>query len=98
MKSERGTESDGSAPVAYVDAVSLALHEAGRFTWDEFRERLIAAISRWEQGREPGEPYSYYARWLEALEELLSQKQLCSTSQLDARASQLAARPHGHDH
>jgi nitrile hydratase accessory protein len=81
-----------------VFGLALVLHEAGRFEWDEFRERLIAAIARWEQRREPDEAYSYYARWLEALEQLLAEKELCSTAQLDDRARELAARPHGHDH
>lgn len=82
-----------------VFGVTLALHEQGRFVWDEFRDRLIAAIARADGTVAQGEPApSYWACWLTALEGLLEAKGLCSDAALDARAKTLAARPAGHDH
>jgi len=77
--------------------LTMALHRAGVFRWDEFREHLIAAIGEWE--REPGaSAWRYYERWQVALERLLAAKKLCSPVDLDGRTRALAARPAGHDH
>jgi nitrile hydratase accessory protein len=79
--------------------LTMALHEAGLFEWEEFRQRLIAAIARWESrdgGRES--EWSYYGCWLEAFESLLVEKGLCSRESVRERVSTLAARPKGHDH
>lgn len=78
--------------------IAVALWEQGRFAWDEFRAHLIAEIADWERAHPGGEGYRYYARWLAALERLLDDKKLCRTGDLAARARELAARPHGHDH
>jgi nitrile hydratase accessory protein len=77
--------------------LTMALHQAGVFEWEEFRERLIAAIAEWERRPERGE-WRYYERWQAALERLLAAKQLCSPGDLDRRTHALAARPAGHDH
>ena len=80
-----------------VFGVTLALHEAGLFQWEEFRGRLIAKIARWE--REHGDAgWSYYLCWLAAFEELLVAKGFCGPTEIDARELALAARPAGHDH
>ena len=76
-----------------VFGLTMALHEAGAFEWEEFRQRLIAEIAASEH-RE----WSYYACWLRAFEGLLDAKRLCVQDAVDARARELAARPHGHDH
>jgi nitrile hydratase accessory protein len=78
-----------------VFGITLALHEAGVFPWDEFRRRLIAEIAEHERGAAGG---SYWVCWLAALEELLAAKGLCRTPEVDARARALGARPAGHDH
>ena len=44
--------------------MAVALYEAGRFEWNDFRERLIEEIAR-----APDAPY--YACWTAALERLL---------------------------
>ena len=78
--------------------LTMALFEAGAFAWQEFRERLIAEIARWEP--EVGardEAWSYWARWLAAFERLVADKGLCAPADLEARVAALAARPHGHD-
>jgi nitrile hydratase accessory protein len=72
--------------------MAVSLREQGLFSWDEFREQLIAEIVTAEAG------YRYYDRWLAALEKLLSEKGVCPKADLDERASAYAARPHGHDH
>src|SRR5438093_13540266 len=78
--------------------LTMALHEAGLFGWDEFRARLIAEIAVWEQNHGGADSEShYYARWLAAFERLLAEKGLCPEAEVEARASVLAARPPGHD-
>jgi len=79
-----------------VFGVTLALHEQGQFTWDEFRDRLIAAIARADAVRDM--PPRYWACWLSALEALLDAKGLCGGDAVSALAAALAARPAGHDH
>jgi len=81
-----------------IFGLTLALHEQGRFQWQEFRERLIAAIAGAEASLGPGQAFHYYACWLEALQGLVDAKGLCDAGSLAARESAFAARPHGHDH
>ena len=79
--------------------IAVGLHERGVFEWQEFRELLIDEIRAWERAHPDGDgDYSYYARWLAALERLLARKGLCSEAELEARRSTFGARPPGHDH
>jgi nitrile hydratase accessory protein len=79
--------------------LTMALHEAGQFEWEEFRTRLIAEIGAWEaQSGGVEHPERYYARWLAAFERLLVEKGLCPAVEIESRWRELAARPHGHDH
>ncbi len=78
--------------------MAVTLHERGLFEWEEFRRRLIREIGAWERAHPEDAEWSYYARWLAALEALLAEKGICPGPELDRRASELAARPHGHDH
>jgi nitrile hydratase accessory protein len=80
-----------------IFGVTLALHEAGVFGWEEFRQRLIAEIAERERGHGAA-GWSYWVCWLAALEGLLAAKKLCDAPELDARVRALAARPAGHDH
>ena len=75
-----------------IFGVTLALLDAGRFTWDEFRARLIAALARSPDGEK------YYDSWTVALEELLVAKEICTPAEIAARERVLAVRPPGHDH
>ena len=45
-----------------VFGITMALHQAGCFEWDEFRQVLIAEIKRWEResDQRPDEAWSYY--------------------------------------
>lgn len=81
-----------------VFGVTIALHRAGLFEWDEFRRLLIAEIAAWEQRGRPPEEWSYYERWQAALERLLVRRGLCAPGELAERVGALAARPAGHDH
>jgi nitrile hydratase accessory protein len=78
--------------------VTIALHQDGLFTWDEFKERLIAAIARWEVAHSDGEGYRYYTCWLDALQTLLDERQVLPDADVQRRAADLAARSPGHDH
>ncbi len=78
--------------------LTMSLHRAGLFEWEEFRQRLIAAIARWESGGSAAGAWSYYRCWHAALEDLLTAKGLCGATDVAARVEQLAARPDGHDH
>jgi nitrile hydratase accessory protein len=78
--------------------VALALHDAGRIDWEDFRQSLIGEISAWEAAHPSGAGWSYYECWLRALEQVVSRKGLVGAGDLQARAAVLAARPAGHDH
>ena len=81
-----------------VFGITLALVEDGVFGWREFQAELIAEIAAWERRAEDGAVYCYYERWQAALESLLASRRICSGAEIGARAGELGARPHGHDH
>ncbi len=78
-------------------SVAMVLHDRGVFSdWEEFRSRLIAEIADWER-RNQGEVegWSYYERWLAALEKLVVEKGILSRQEIDARAGE-CAKDKGH--
>ncbi|MXV98165.1 MAG: nitrile hydratase accessory protein [Acidimicrobiaceae bacterium] len=77
-------------------AMVAALAEGGHFSWDEFRDHLIAAIARWEA--DPSGEYRYYERWQEALESIVAEREIVAGPEMDELAAAYAARPPGHDH
>jgi nitrile hydratase accessory protein len=81
-----------------IFGLTMLLHRAGRFEWDDFRALLIEEIRAWEARHPDGHGWSYYERWQAALEKLLANKNLCSPQELDRKTASLAARPRGHDH
>jgi nitrile hydratase accessory protein len=82
-----------------VFGMTMTLYERGAFQWDEFRSRLIAAITDWERANHPHDgSYRYWECWLRAFERLLADKGITAPATLDARVAALAARPAGHDH
>jgi nitrile hydratase accessory protein len=82
-----------------VFGMTMTLFERGAFAWDEFRDRLIAAIAAWEHAHHPDDAtYRYWDCWLAAFESLVADKGLCSAAAVEERAAELAARPAGHDH
>ena len=68
--------------------LALALHECRVFEWNELRDRLIGEIADAEAQERP---FSYYERWLAALERLLAEQGFVSPAELDARTTALAA-------
>ena len=77
-------------------AMAMALVEGGFFSWDDFRDHLIAAVQRWES--DPVGEYRYYERWQEALESIVSELDIVARPEVDGLAGAYAARPPGHDH
>ena len=77
--------------------LARVLCEAGHYSWDDFRDRLIANISAWDQDNHD-EPYQYFDCFLDALTDVLADTGLCEADLLGAREAEFAARPHGHDH
>ena len=101
-----GTDADRDSAVfaepweARAFALALMLSERGRFSWDEFRERLIAEIARTDAAASherhtaaasPRGPY--YECWLAALEKLLREKALLDRDEIERRAEAIAASP-----
>ena len=77
-------------------AMAMALVEGSHFSWDDFRDHLIAAVQRWES--DPVGEYRYYERWQEALESIVSELEIVAEPEVDELAAAYAARPAGHDH
>ncbi|WP_416984443.1 nitrile hydratase accessory protein [Streptomyces sp. T028] len=80
-------------------ALAVAAHNGGHYAWSEFQLSLIESIRRWE--KEPdGEPWSYYAHWLAALESVLSGQGTLSQDTLEERTRTVLATPRdaGHHH
>ena len=61
-----------------VFALAVSLWERGLYTWDEFRDHLIAEIAAGEGAAgphaDPAALPSYYESWLAAFEKLLAEK------------------------
>jgi nitrile hydratase accessory protein len=85
--------------------LAVALAEDGSCDWESFRSRLIAEIAAWEaQHRTEGESaagWSYYERWLAALERLLVESRIVTRAELEravADAAHAQAHEHHHEH
>ena len=81
----------------------MALCDAGRLEWEEFRRELIARIGAWEADHAQGELYDYWRCWLAALEDVAGRHGLVAAAEVDGRAGWLAAAAaegghHGHPH
>jgi nitrile hydratase accessory protein len=79
-------------------SLTVALHERLGFPWPEFQRELIAAIRRWESGRADLAEWSYYERWMAALEELATSKGWATRDELDARTEEILALPANYLH
>lgn len=79
-------------------ALAVAAYHEGHYEWSEFQLSLIDSIRRWEDG-EGGEPWQYYAHWLDALETVLAANgALSDSTALDDRTRAVLATPSGADH
>jgi nitrile hydratase accessory protein len=80
---------------AQAFALTVALHEAGAFTWSEWAQALGAELAKGAQQA----PDAYYSAWLAALERLSSERGLASPADLAARkqawAQAYLRTPHG---
>ena len=63
-----------------VFGMAVALHEQGRYDWEEFRQTLIARIAAAEA---QGGPFVYYAIWLASFEEILARKGLVTPEEME---------------
>ena len=78
--------------------IAVALNENGAYPWRDFHAGLAREIAANGSGATADH---YYARWLAALETLLTERGILSPSDIDARASDhAAANAHAdhHDH
>jgi len=80
-----------------VFGLARVLCEAGHFSWDEFRERLIARIDA-RKTSQADDTYQYFDCFLQALTDVLADTGLCSSLELEGRFDEFSARPHRHDH
>jgi nitrile hydratase accessory protein len=83
---------------ARVFALAVTLSGRERFSWNEFRDRLIAEIADADAGADAehdgtGVVSGYYERWLAALERILCAKAMLSAGEIDRRAAAIAASP-----
>ena len=80
-------------------AIALTLSGGERFSWDEFRYRLIAEIAQADaaasrEGRAADSTLGpYYECWLAALEKTLCEKALLRAEEIELRAAAIAASP-----
>jgi nitrile hydratase accessory protein len=84
---------------AQAFAMTLALHERGLFTWNEWAEALSAAIRQAQAAGDCDDGSTYYAHWLVALEALVEAKGIAGETALAARRAAwdraAHATPHG---
>ncbi|MGH7933083.1 MAG: nitrile hydratase accessory protein [Candidatus Binataceae bacterium] len=77
-------------------ALVLTMVEGGRFSWEEFRQRLIAEVARADTvdaAHPDASTAVYYECWLRALEELLRTKAILDATEIERRADAIAASP-----
>jgi len=84
---------------AEVFALTVALSEAGRFSWADWTDILGATLARHGQSRELDGGNDYFAAWLEALESLLARLGDAEPERVedlrDAWEAAYLATPHG---
>ena len=97
--------SDKDGPVfqepweAQAFALVVALHGAGRFTWEEWATTLSEEIVLAKKLGDPDLGDTYYQHWLNALEKMALQKNFSTNSEVHARSEQwrqaYLSTPHG---
>ncbi len=85
--------------------IAVTLGKESVFEWGRFQQSLIAEIAAWEadhrdaEGSVDSSEWSYYERWLAALERVLLDQQLISQEEVEARMERIAEEEaHEHDH
>ena len=85
-----GIPRDDDGPVfrepweAQAFAMALPLHQRGLFTWSEWAAALSAEIKRAQAAGDPDRGDTYYRHWLAALERLVADKGVASSTTLAA--------------
>jgi nitrile hydratase accessory protein len=79
-------------------SMTVALHEELGFPWEEFQRALIEAIRTWESQQSDLDQWSYYERWMAALEQLARSKGWATRDEVDARAAEILALPANYMH
>ena len=93
LEALHGLPRDAEGPVfgepweASAFAITLELHAAGHFTWDEWATRLSQTIKAAQAAGDPDLGDTYYRHWLAALETLVAEKSLASPEALSLRAA-----------
>ena len=100
-----GVPRDADGPVfrepweAQAFAMTLALHERGLFSWNEWAATLAAEIKRAQAAGDPDTGETYYTHWLHALERLVADKGVATHENLhryrDAWDHAADRTPHG---
>ncbi|MDF1719503.1 MAG: nitrile hydratase accessory protein [Minwuia sp.] len=80
-------------------AITLELHAAGHFSWDEWATTLSITIMAAQDAGDPDLGDTYYQHWLAALEKLVTDKSLTTPDALSLRADDWVrayrSTPHG---
>lgn len=76
----------------------MSLHNTGLFSWEEFRQHLITRIRDHQTLPGVNSQWGYYRCWLAALEQVLVEKQLLDSDELEQLLRTFETRPAGHDH
>jgi nitrile hydratase accessory protein len=71
-----------------VFGMAVAMSDNAAYSWDAFRDRLVAEIAAAETH---GDDSGYYERWLASFERLLLDTGVVSAEELDARTAEYAA-------
>lgn len=74
-------------------AIATAMADDGAFDWPEFQGELIGSIQAWESNNDSTTDWSYYDRWMQALEKLLGDKGMLDAEELDRRTAEVLAMP-----
>lgn len=69
---------------AQIFALTLALSEAGHFTWPDWTQALGAALKERGANRPLDGGQDYFAAWLAALETLLARRGLALPAEVEA--------------
>lgn len=76
--------------------LALALSTEGHYEWAAFRQSLIRSIAQWESAHDTADPeWSYYERWLEALERMLTERGLVAPEEITARTEEFRCGARG---
>jgi len=72
--------------------LAVTLGDGSLFPWEVFRRHLIAAIAEADHRPSGERPPGYYEHWLTALQELLVERGVLNTVEIEDRMRQFATR------